>query len=123
MHVDITYDTTSSNVLRIIGYFEHNKDCQKTTLVRYPSIPLHKHIYKAALEQLSQGARYVPQVATAVISLSLISSSVSLLSRLKMFGRWNMGSTRILVHIQTTTMNFLAWILVAYTIAITGCKV
>ena len=123
MHVDITYDTTSSNVLRIIGYFEHNKDCQNTTLVRYPSIPLHKHIYKAVLEQLSQGARYVPQVATAVISLSLISSSVSLLSRLKIFDRWNMGSTRILVHIQTTTMNFLAWILVAYTIAITGCKV
>ena len=64
MHVDITYDTTSSNVLRIIGYFEHNKDCQNTTLVRYPSIPLHKHISKATLEQLSQGARYVPQVSS-----------------------------------------------------------
>ena len=121
--MDITYDTTSSNVLRIIGYFEHNKDCQNTTFVRYPFIPLHKHIYKVALEQLSQGARYVPQVATAAISLSLISSSVSLLSRLKMFGRWNMGSTRILVHVQTTTMNFLAQILVACTIAIIGCKV
>ena len=122
-HADITYDTTSSNILRIIGYFEHNEDCQNATLVRYPSIPLHEHVYKVALEQLSQGARYVPQVATAVISLSLISSSVLPLSRPKTFGGWNMGSTRISVHVQTTAMNFLARILVACTVAITGCKV
>ncbi|KAF9783905.1 hypothetical protein BJ322DRAFT_972992, partial [Thelephora terrestris] len=55
-HADITYDKSSLNVLRIIGYFEHNDECQNATLVRYPSIPLHEHVYEVALEQLSQGA-------------------------------------------------------------------
>ena len=58
VHADITYDTSSSNVSRIIGYFEHNEECRNAGLVRYPSIPLHEHVYEVALEQLSQGARY-----------------------------------------------------------------
>lgn len=60
VHADITYDASGSSVSRIIGYFEHNEECKKATLVRYPSIPLHEHVYKVALKQLSQGARYVP---------------------------------------------------------------
>lgn len=58
-HADITYDVSSSNVFRIIGYFEHNEECWSATLVRYPSIPLHEHVYEVALKQLSQGTRYV----------------------------------------------------------------
>ena len=69
-HADITYDVSSSDVFRIIGYFEHNEECRSATLVRYPSIPLHDHVYEVVLKQLSQGARYVPQ--TAIITIPLV---------------------------------------------------
>lgn len=123
MHADVTYDASSSNVLRIIGYFEHNEGCRNATLVRYPSIPLHKHVYEVALEQLSQGARYVPQVDAALIPLSLTFSPALLLFRLKTFGGWSTNSTGISAHVQTIATNSLTPISVAYTVATTGYKV
>jgi len=60
-HADITYGTSPDWVVRIIGYFDHNEGCQNSSLVRYPSIPLHEHVYEVALQQLAQGARCVLQ--------------------------------------------------------------
>ena len=101
-HADITYNKYCSTMLRIIGYFEHNEECQNSTLVRYPSIPLHDHIYEVTLEQLSQGARYKPRISNA-IPCHLTSFSVSLLFKLKTFGGLSTGNTGILADTRTTT--------------------
>ena len=58
VHADVTYDTRTDTVERVIGFFSHNDECKRAKLVRYPSIPLHDHVYEVALQQLAQGARY-----------------------------------------------------------------
>ena len=120
-HADITYDASGSNVSRIIGYFEHNEECQSATLVRYPSIPLHEHVYEVALKQLSEGTRYVPWMVVG-IPLGLISSLAFLQFRLRTFGEWSTGSTGILVHVQITVTSFLTRTSAACIVAITGYK-
>ena len=120
-HADITYNKSGSTVLRIIGYFEHNKECQNSTLVRYPSIPLHEHVYAVALKQLSQGARYEFGTAT-VIPSQLTSLSVLRLFRPRTFGGLNTSNIETSTNVQTAAMNFLVQISAASTITIIGCK-
>ena len=103
-HADITYSISDSDVLRIIGYFEHNEGCRSATLVRYPSIPLHGHVYEVALEQLSQGARYVSLMGAAVVPARLMFSSAFLLSRLRTSGGLSIDSTVISTHVRITVI-------------------
>jgi hypothetical protein len=56
-HADITYDERSGEILRIIGFLEHNADCRLSIMKRMPSIPLHPHVVEVALEQLRNGSR------------------------------------------------------------------
>ncbi len=58
-HVDVTYNDTESLILRIVGYLQHNEACLQATMKRFPSIPLHEHVYEVALRQLRHGAGYV----------------------------------------------------------------
>ncbi|THH14925.1 hypothetical protein EUX98_g9541 [Antrodiella citrinella] len=57
-HSDITAAErrTGTVILRIIGHFEHNEECQKAMLVRAPAIPLHPHVVEVAMRQLWMGA-------------------------------------------------------------------
>ena len=57
-HANITYNESTGNIKRVIGFFDHNDQCKAQKLMRIPSIPLHEHVYEVALAQLSQGARY-----------------------------------------------------------------
>ena len=56
-HADVTYLDRSENriTIRILGCFDHNKDCQMSRLVRYPPIPIHEHVVEVALRQLRLG--------------------------------------------------------------------
>ena len=60
-HADITYVETPNGspgeILRIIGYFQHNTACSESVLVRFPAVPLHAHVVEVALQQLRAGAR------------------------------------------------------------------
>lgn len=56
-HADVTYSGGHGTVVRIIGYFHHNEGCQGASLVRYPRVPIHPHVYEVALSQLRCGAR------------------------------------------------------------------
>ncbi|KAI0077030.1 hypothetical protein K474DRAFT_1555911, partial [Panus rudis PR-1116 ss-1] len=56
-HCDITFTNEDSPVvLRIVGYLEHNEECQRSVLKRRPAIPLHPHVIETALRQLRHGA-------------------------------------------------------------------
>jgi hypothetical protein len=59
-HADVTYEISSGRIGRIIGYFEHNLGCQTGIMKRLPPVPLHPHVFEVALEQLKEGAKYVP---------------------------------------------------------------
>ena len=56
-HADVTYiDKPETRiVIRVFGCFDHNDDCQKSHLVRYPPIPIHEHVIEVALRQLRLG--------------------------------------------------------------------
>jgi hypothetical protein len=56
-HADVTYNESTGEVERIIGYFEHNELCKTSMLKRLPSVPLHEHVCEVALAQLTHGAR------------------------------------------------------------------
>ncbi|KIJ56017.1 hypothetical protein M422DRAFT_239205 [Sphaerobolus stellatus SS14] len=55
-HIDITYDQTSSRIIRIVGILEHNKECETQEMQRLPPVPLHPHVWKIAVNQLNDGA-------------------------------------------------------------------
>ncbi|KAJ3858071.1 hypothetical protein EV359DRAFT_2008, partial [Lentinula novae-zelandiae] len=55
-HVEVTECVGDGSIIRIAGFWEHNKGCKKATLERIPAIPLHEHVYEVALEQLENGA-------------------------------------------------------------------
>ena len=58
-HADITYAGGHRLIVRVIGYFEHNLACQNASLVRFPRIPIHPHVFELAIKQLRCGARCV----------------------------------------------------------------
>lgn len=55
-HIDITFQSTDGQVLRVVGYLVHNEACQKARMARNPPIPLHPQVYHLALQQLQAGA-------------------------------------------------------------------
>ncbi|KIO25195.1 hypothetical protein M407DRAFT_25419 [Tulasnella calospora MUT 4182] len=55
-HVDITFQSTDGQVLRVVGYLDHNEECQKARMGRNPPIPLYPHVYRLALQQLQAGS-------------------------------------------------------------------
>ncbi|TCD66588.1 hypothetical protein EIP91_001145 [Steccherinum ochraceum] len=56
-HADVTIEYTEPpNVLRIVGYLNHNDACLNSSLVRHPPIPLHSHVIEVAIRQLRVGA-------------------------------------------------------------------
>ena len=56
-HVEITERESDGEITRIAGHFEHNQECQTSTLSRLPAVPLHDHVYEVALDQLENGAK------------------------------------------------------------------
>ncbi|KAK7686512.1 hypothetical protein QCA50_010110 [Cerrena zonata] len=57
VHADITHiGSHPPTILRIIGYFSHNNACVTSKLKRFPSIPLHPHVWEVALRQIRKGA-------------------------------------------------------------------
>lgn len=58
-HVEITERESDGAVTRVVGCLEHNEACSQASIVRRPPVPLHPHVYEAALEQLRSGARCV----------------------------------------------------------------
>ncbi|KAI0645944.1 hypothetical protein C8Q79DRAFT_927035 [Trametes meyenii] len=55
-HTEVTWVENTDNIICIIGFFDHNQECQKSVLVRYPAVPLHPHVVKIALLQMRTGA-------------------------------------------------------------------
>ncbi|KAI0048580.1 hypothetical protein FA95DRAFT_1605087 [Auriscalpium vulgare] len=55
-HVDITSNTQTGHISRIIGHLEHNAACAAAVMQRLPAIPLHAHVIETALQQLKDGA-------------------------------------------------------------------
>ncbi|KAG9013841.1 hypothetical protein FRB90_005669, partial [Tulasnella sp. 427] len=55
-HVDITFQSSNGQILRIVGYLNHNDACQRASMARSPPVPLHPHVYRVALQQLLVGA-------------------------------------------------------------------
>ncbi len=58
-HADITTVEGTGEVVRVMGYFEHNQACQQSVLVRFPAVPLHPHVIEVAMLQFRAGAKYV----------------------------------------------------------------
>ena len=56
-HVEVTETVGSGDTTRIVGYFIHKKACEQAILKHLPVIPLHNHVYEAALAQLETGAK------------------------------------------------------------------
>ena len=54
-HAEITYLLSTQRILRIRGYFCHNKGCQEALIARFPVMPLHPSVYEIALQQLKEG--------------------------------------------------------------------
>ena len=59
VHAEVTERESDNAVSQIVGYFEHNSECQQSVIKRIPAVPLHPHVYELALAQLSAGARSV----------------------------------------------------------------
>ncbi|KAI0764222.1 hypothetical protein BD413DRAFT_433493, partial [Trametes elegans] len=55
-HADITTVVETGYVMRIIGYFQHNEECQQAAMVRFPAVPLHPHVVEVAMIQLRSNA-------------------------------------------------------------------
>lgn len=58
-HVEVTERIGSGAISRIAGFWKHSEECLKTPLGRLPTIPLHPDVYRVALNQLEDGARWV----------------------------------------------------------------
>ncbi|KAF8573082.1 hypothetical protein K439DRAFT_1625319 [Ramaria rubella] len=56
VHIDITYHVLDFSVQRITGILQHDETCLQQNMKRIPPIPLHEHVWKVALQQLSEGA-------------------------------------------------------------------
>ncbi|KAG8912426.1 hypothetical protein FRC02_005997 [Tulasnella sp. 418] len=52
VHADVTFCPEDQQVLRIMGFFTHNAECQNARITRYPPIRLHPQVYEIALQQL-----------------------------------------------------------------------
>lgn len=59
-HADVSYTMADGRITvdRVIGFFGHTEGCRAGLMTRFPSVPLHEHVYEVALTQLAQGARY-----------------------------------------------------------------
>lgn len=55
----------------ISGIIKHNLACQEALMDRLPAIPLHEHVYKVALSQLENGARFVSICVTWFVFMFL----------------------------------------------------
>ncbi|TFK45583.1 hypothetical protein OE88DRAFT_1649201 [Heliocybe sulcata] len=63
-HIEITDRVSDGAVLCIVGYFQHNTECEAATMKRLPAVPLHPHVYEVALQQLQTGGSKAQGVDT-----------------------------------------------------------
>ncbi|KAJ3780380.1 hypothetical protein GGU10DRAFT_279500 [Lentinula aff. detonsa] len=54
-HAEVTYLGSTEKVLRIRGYFNHNKACKDALMTCIPKLPLHLTVFQVALDQLLSG--------------------------------------------------------------------
>ncbi|KAI0753283.1 hypothetical protein C8Q80DRAFT_1305237 [Daedaleopsis nitida] len=55
-HVHVTSVAERGDILRFVGYLQHNDECRAAQLARFPSIPLRPHVVEIALQQLHSNA-------------------------------------------------------------------